>query len=933
LEKRGGGQEREIREKMAAIYQLPFSLLDKKQLQILYLFLSIIEEDILLSEDEIYEKIAKLNHWKENNLTLDDLKTALRDLCRYNIIYSQEDKTEYGIRSISYDVFLFEADFLGLDPESRRCLRDEIIQLCQQLEKALCKDQNINIIKPIIKKMEEKCNSCSTFQSNKNYYFSRAARYSSNPEILTLLRDFGCDIKAPNSSNITPFAYAVRYNSEVKILDWFASNEAALEYDHFDGITIMHQAAQFNSELKILQWLLEKGFKINEKTKHGTTPFEFAIVHNQSTAVLDFFYENKICINTELPIIAKDILIKEIENVKSFINNNKNLVELNNDTFEIIKNEDESYFNELLDTSPLNSTFLLAIYNPNIEVFRWMLDHNADTKGLWFSLALIVRNTEYFNLLFQYDKNLNDSHQEKNILFFTLVNANTTALEWIIKKDPNLIYDTIFHDAIDCKNVSSLIWLFENIPEPQIFELLNNKDVNGQTVFHYAVRNSNIDILEKLYEYIPQPQRLKLIKCKDKEGLTVFHWAIQKPVFEWLFNNVPKPQKLLRCRDKDGWTVFHCAIQDSNTDVLDWLLKNIKQPQKLLKCKDKDGLTVFHYAARNCNADTLGWLFKNVLQSQKLIRHKGRYGRTVFHYAVQNSNTDVFEWLLKNIKQPQKLLRCRNKEGWTVFHDIVLFGKIIYLENIFQYEHYIDINKKIYSKYTALNMAIQNNDKNILRSLLYKNAELNRYKIDIASLYINDDEYKYKLLCLKAKKINRWAKIDIFPLMEAVVCNDDENILKFLLSMGYPPDASNKLGQTPLMAAALNPNPKMAITLLEYGADLEIRDCNGRTALSYIQEHEQCALILEKAAACGGKHKKPDNDLIKKRIFDSLSKKSKSILLDLIKLRGNINTELEKSEKDSGKRLFMKKIKTNRKAFNELIRNGIITDKYFNGGK
>ena len=976
LEKRGGGQEQDIRKKMAAIYQLPFSVLDKKQdkkqLQILYLFLRIIEEDILLSEDEIYEKIVKLKHWKENNLTLDDLKSALRDLHRYNIIYSPENKTKYGIKSIAYDVFMFEKDFLGEDRESGKCLRDKFIQLCQQLEKALCKDQNIKIIEPIIEKMKGKCNSCSKFQSNKNYYFSLAACYSSNPEILSLLMGFGCDINKPDSSNITPFEWAARRNSKTTILEWFKSNNAAIELDTSvsKGNTIAHYACICNSEPKILKWLFDNGFKINEKNIDGEIPFQNAVRYNPSTAILDFLFEKGVCIDTELSRVTKDEYNNNLENVKNIIKNNENLVNINNNFLEELKDVDESIFNKIFDIAPCNRIIVLAIHNPNIEVFRWMLKHGANTKGLWLLIANLVKNIKYFDLLFDYDQGIKEIWFERNICFFALAYANTTALEWIINKDPNLIYDTIFHDAIDYENVSSLIWLFDNIPEPQRAELLNNKDEDGRTVFHYAAQNRNTDILEKLLEYIPQPQRLKLIKCKDKEGLTVFHLAKQNPVFEWLFNNIPKPQRLLRCRDKDGWTVFHCAIQNSNTDVLDWLLNNIKQPQKLLKCKDKNGLTVFHYAvrenntdalkwlfnnvlqsqkllkcrdkngltvfhyaARNCNADTLCWLFKNVLQSQKLIRYKGGYGRTVFHYAVQNSNTDVFEWLLKNIKQPQKLLKCRNKEGWTAFHDIVLVGKIIYLEYIFQYEHDIDINKKIYSKYTALNLAIQENNISIVKRLLYKSAEINRYELLIASLDKDDDEYKYKLLCLKAKKINRWDKIDIFPLMEAVVFNEDERILKFLLSMGYPTEARNKLGQTPLMAAALNPNPKMAITLLEYGADLEIKDCSGKTALSYIQEHEQHALILEKAAACGGKYKQSGNSLMLIKIFNSLNSKSKRILLELIKLRGNINTELEKSEKDRGKRLFMKKIKTNRKAFNELIRNGIITEKYFNGGK
>jgi ankyrin repeat protein len=228
-----------------------------------------------------------------------------------------------------------------------------------------------------------------------------------------------------------------------------------------------------------------------------------------------------------------------------------------------------------------------------------------------------------------------------------------------------------------------------------------------------------------------------------------------------------------------------------------------------------------------------------------LLQCKGNDGYTVFHSAVEakDNPTAVLDWLFQHVPE---LLQCKGNDGYTVLHTAAIYSNVATFDRLLQHLPEFDINERTNIGYTALNLAIQKNNTDMVKRLLHEKAGPNRYELTIASIDENWDEYKYKPLCLKAAEIDDETKIDTFPLMEAVTCNGDEQILELLLSAGYPPDTSNKLGQTPLMGAALNPNPQMAITLIKYGADPKIQDCNGRTALSYLKEHEQYELILEK---------------------------------------------------------------------------------------
>jgi len=58
-------------------------------------------------------------------------------------------------------------------------------------------------------------------------------------------------------------------------------------------------------------------------------------------------------------------------------------------------------------------------------------------------------------------------------------------------------------------------------------------------------------------------------------------------------------------------------------------------------------------------------------------------------------------------------------------------------------------------------------------------------------------------------------------------------VIEFLCSRGIRINAQNRYGQTALMIAASRQNPSAVQSLIKAGADANVRDGLGRTALSY----------------------------------------------------------------------------------------------------
>ena len=285
INERLGGGETDIRKKRTEIYEMVFSYLNKMQMQVLYLFLEI-GYDNPISPSDIHERIRKAEHWRETPINEQALKEILRVLFNNNLIYTKEHKhkTLYGIKSVPWHTVLFEKEFLGPKSESGEYLRDVFVPLDWQLGKAFRYNQDVEIIRPLLEKMRAKGMEVTEPLFD-------AARYSKNPEVFHLLRDFGCNLDICDELGLT-VAHSAASGENIAVLDWLFVNAKALLYQtNNNGLTVAHFAAS-GENIAVLDWLLDNTKDLLYQTNNNGLTVAHCVIAGENTDALDWLLAN-----------------------------------------------------------------------------------------------------------------------------------------------------------------------------------------------------------------------------------------------------------------------------------------------------------------------------------------------------------------------------------------------------------------------------------------------------------------------------------------------------------------------------------------------------------------------------------------------------------------------------------------------------------------
>jgi ankyrin repeat protein len=145
--------------------------------------------------------------------------------------------------------------------------------------------------------------------------------------------------------------------------------------------------------------------------------------------------------------------------------------------------------------------------------------------------------------------------------------------------------------------------------------------------------------------------------------------------------------------------------------------------------------------------------------------------------------------------------------------------------------------------------AAKSGDKDVLKSLLQKHADVNVTEADgTTALHwasYHDDLEAADLLIRAGAKVNAANDLGATPLWTACQ-NGSETIVRRLLAAGANPNAKLLLGETPLMVASRSGYPAIVEQLLAKGADPNTRAARGQTALMWAvaQKHPDVVKVL-----------------------------------------------------------------------------------------
>ena len=629
VKKKHSRYEEEIRGRQVNSRLEYFSYLNDLQKKLLYLFLKIGSGNPIY-EDEILEKITETENWDEMP-TYDALSEALDVLFDYNIINTipKKNKTACMIEDIPFRIFLFEEEFLHSDPTKEDFMRDVIVDIRLQLEEALEYDMDTDIIKPLLERMN--VNKIDIY----DMHFLSACKYSTRPEVFSLLRDSDCDPYTYDDLGRHAFLYALVGNNKIA-LDWLLKYvPELLNQTDNDKRTVFHYAVN-GGNVVFLDWLYSNASELLKcKDIDGQTIFHHA-VNNDNVVVLDWLYGKVPELlshvdNNKLTVFHSAVMVFNAEKwhwFKDAIVVNFPIVSevLNHDKLEHFVTHSDIYFSETVDN-------LFESYNP---------DRTINLNWLWKHASELIEHIDCMG---------------STVFHFAVSFGNIAVLDWLLEYAPILLNktanggETVFHAAsITGGNIENLNWLLKHAKK----EILNYTNALGETAFHWAARFGNKEILDWFWEHSRE-----LLNRASNNGETVYHcaasWGNTKAL-GWLSEYMPG---LVIETDKAGRTVFHHAVKSGNTDVFDWLLK---YKPELLNCKDGNDGTVFHYAAGFGNVAVLAWLYEHVPEQ---LSHIHKNGETVFHIAARYGNTDALDWLWEHAPM---LLTQDNHFCATAFH-------------------------------------------------------------------------------------------------------------------------------------------------------------------------------------------------------------------------------------------------------------------------
>src|SRR5215467_2943013 len=145
--------------------------------------------------------------------------------------------------------------------------------------------------------------------------------------------------------------------------------------------------------------------------------------------------------------------------------------------------------------------------------------------------------------------------------------------------------------------------------------------------------------------------------------------------------------------------------------------------------------------------------------------------------------------------------------------------------------------------------AVRNGNKDSVRVLLQKNADINAAEADgTTALHwasYQDDVESADLLIQAGARVNAVTDLGVTPLWCASL-NGSSAMVRRLLQAGANPNTTLLLGETPLMAAARSGNADVLEQLLAKGANVNHRAARGQTALMWAsaQKHPDAVKIL-----------------------------------------------------------------------------------------
>lgn len=627
-----------------------------------------------------------------------------------------------------------------------------------------------------------------------------AVRYG-NLQIARSLLDAGADVNATDNLGKAPIMLIFPKEKMLETYQLLVKYRADMSRKDMFGDTILHTATMIGVEPEVITFLIQSGAEVDAKNKEGSTALCIAVQKKQ-VEIVKMLVQNGADIHTK-DANGKTPLILALTNVPEML---EAIITPQNVLSQDSEGNTPLHIALLNDASLSRVKYLLNLTTDvnirnrdgNSPLFITVLKNRKDVGE-----ALLAKNADIFSA------NTNNNSPLRIALKYG--STVPTVRNWLITSKTISSTDgsgnTVLHYAAEWQYADAIEFLLEKGAD------ISAKNANGETVLFSAAKSNNPDIIQKVVDGGAD------IYARDNLGSNAVHIAVR-------WDAVNSVQKLLdfgldvNAQNNSGKSPLSEAVLSGKLDIAKLLLKRGANPNSC----DITGVTILMDSIRGCNEVVVQLLLKSGANPNV----QDINGRNAYHEAAFMGDQRIIK-LIRNaggnplardkkgmtplsivINQPVSVVmdilgtnkNITDSDGNTPLHIAIKEKASVELVQKFVTAGY-PLDSRNSSGYTALNMAIENNNMEYALILLESGANPfqmidNKGKNGVTvAIEQNNKAMLENIVTYAGKK----SDVQGNTVLHYAAKSADEDIVKYLLEQGLNKDVKNVSGDTPLMIA------------------------------------------------------------------------------------------------------------------------------------
>lgn len=577
-------------------------------------------------------------------------------------------------------------------------------------------------------------------------------------------------LQAQDIAGSTPLHEAVRYG-QVEIAKLLLENGAKIDALDAVGKTPFLLIIPENKQYEMYSTLLSFNAKATEKDMFGDTVLHVATMANVSTKVLQLLVSYGSPVN---------------ERNKQGITPLSLAIEKNNTPHVIFYAQNGADINaqDMQGNTPLGR----ALESPSIDMLKTLITPknvlSKDSDGQTPLHIAIIKDSpfEYIQYLIDSGADVNARNKNGDSVLYLAVKKNKKDVgDLLLSRNADIF-------ATNTENNSPLRIALTEGGEVQDWLItsrtLNIVDGSGNTPLHYA---AEWNLKEALSSLIQKGANVNAVNSNGESALFSAVKADSPEIIQLLVENgIITDTRSNLTRDHLGNTPLHYAVKWNSLNAA----QSIISLGFDVNSQNLSGKTALSDSARSGKIE----MTQLLIQFGANVNSADISGKTALIDSIQSGSEEMISLLLQNGANPQ----IQEMNGRNAYHEAALTANTKVIElirnaggNPLSRDSFGDSPFSLVLKF----------DESVIKAVLGSN------------IYIVDSDGNT-------------------PVHIAVEKNVTPATLTMLIDMGFPVSQRNGKGMTPLYNAVSKNQKKLALTLLERGADPFIATINGDSALT-----------------------------------------------------------------------------------------------------